>query len=750
MERIRAKIEVRGIVQGVGYRPFIHKLVRRNALNGWVKNTSRGVELELEGSREELTAFADTLRREHPPLALVESVEMTVIGPARGEEGFSIIPSATFARRNTLISPDVAPCEDCLRELNDPADRRYGYPFLNCTNCGPRFTIVKDVPYDRPYTTMSGFDMCPDCRREYEDIENRRYHAQPTCCPDCGPQLSYCDARGEEVSGDALDLARERLSDGGIVAIKGLGGFHLACRCDDEAVVQRLRERKHREEKPLAIMCRDLEAAKRFCILTEDEERILTSFHRPIVLLKKRQPYSHLTNNGFLGVMLPYTPLHHLLLQHFDALVMTSANLSDIPICKDNDEALSALRGIADGFLLHNRDIETRCDDSLLWVYEGREYFARRSRGYVPYPVTVAPFQRPILACGAEQKASFCLAEGNYAFPSGHIGDLKNMETLENYTTQIRHFERLFDISPAVLVCDMHPDYLSTQYARERAEREGLTLIAVQHHHAHMASCMADNRLEGECLGVIWDGTGLGTDDTVWGGEFFAGGYEQVRRLGSIRPISLPGGDRAIKEIGRIGYVLRRESGVEQEANAMLERMLERGLNCPVSTGMGRLFDGVCAMLGLRQAVSYEGQGAVLLEAAASEDEGSYPVVWDEGTPRVFDWREMVRAIEEEQAAGISVSVIAGRFMNTLIEMALQQCLWMREETGLDRVVLSGGVFQNQYLLRRLSRRLQEEGLQVFCHSRVSCNDEGLSLGQLEIVKRGGGTYVFGSTPENH
>ncbi|MBQ0038617.1 MAG: carbamoyltransferase HypF [Clostridiales bacterium] len=749
MEDIRAKIEVRGIVQGVGYRPFIHKLVRRRGLNGWVKNTSRGVELELEGAPDALRDFAETLRHDHPPLAVVESVELTPLGPAQGEEGFAIIPSTTLSRRNTLISPDVAPCDDCLRELFDPNDRRYGYPFLNCTNCGPRFTIVKDVPYDRPYTTMSAFTMCPDCADEYGDIDNRRYHAQPNCCPDCGPQLRYCDEKGDEVGGEPLDAACACLRDGGIVAIKGLGGFHLACRCDDETVVQRLRERKHREEKPLAIMCRDAEAAKQFCILTEDEERVLTSFHRPIVLLKKKQPYTHLTNNGFLGVMLPYTPLHHLLMQHFDALVMTSANLSDIPICKDNDEALRALRGIADGYLLHNRDIETRCDDSLLWVYAGREYFARRSRGYVPYPVTVEPDPRPILACGAEQKASFCVSEGNYAFPSGHIGDLKNLETLENYTQQIRHFERLFDIHPAMLVCDDHPDYLSTRYARERAKEEHLALLSVQHHHAHMASCMADNRLEDECLGVIWDGTGLGTDGTIWGGEFFAGGYESIRRMGTIRPIPLIGGDKAVGEIWRIAYAMRRDCGLAQEGKPLMERMLARKLNCPVSTGMGRLFDGVCAMLGLRQEVSYEGQGAVLLEAAAVDgEEGTYPIAWSEG--RVFDWRGTVRAVAQEQARGVETGVIAARFMNTLVEMAAQQCRWMHEATGFDRVVLSGGVFQNQYLLRRLPPRLMKEGLQVFCHSRVSCNDEGLSLGQLEIAKRGGGTNVFGSTPENH
>jgi hydrogenase maturation protein HypF len=384
-------------------------------------------------------------------------------------------------------------------------------------------------------------------------------------------------------------------------------------------------------------------------------------------------------------------------------------------------------------------------------VVDGRPYFARRSRGYVPYPVTVEHDERPVLACGAEQKASFCLAEGDYAFPSGHIGDLKNVETLEHYTRQIRHFERLFDIHPRLLVCDRHPDYLSTRYAHERSRAEHLPLIEVQHHHAHMASCMADNRLEGECLGVIWDGTGLGEDGTIWGGEILCGGYERVRRSGSLLPIPLPGGDRAVEEIWRVGYALRRASGVPQKDNPLLERMLGRGLNCPTSTGMGRLFDGVCALLDLRAAVSYEGQGAVLLEAAAdAAEEGRYTVSFTGENPRLFDWRPMVREIDAERQAGVDTGVIAARFMNTLVEMAAQQCRALAKETGWDRVVLSGGVFQNQYLLRRLPLRLKQEGLRVFCHSRVSCNDEGLSLGQLEIARRGGGRHVSGSTPENH
>lgn len=746
MSSVRATIEVRGIVQGVGYRPFIHRQVRRAGLNGWVKNTSRGVEITIEGERETLIAFAALLRREYPPLAMVESAEITAWSEAEGVEGFRIIESEKLSHRRTLISPDIATCDDCLREMQDENDRRYGYPFLNCTNCGPRFTIICDVPYDRPNTTMGGFPMCPVCGREYHDIENRRYHAQPTCCPDCGPQLSYCDGSGKAVAAYALMPAVEMLQKGGIVAIKGLGGFHLSCRCDDVKAVQLLRERKHREEKPLAIMCRDLEAAKKFCVISADEAAMLTSPQRPITLLRKRKEMAHLTNNQYLGVMLPYTPLHHLLLQSFDALVMTSANLSDIPITKDNEEAIAALQGVADGFLLHNRPIESRCDDSLLWVHEGNPYFVRRSRGYVPYPVSIDESGVTVLACGAEQKASFCLSRESDVFPSAHIGDLKNAETLTHYEQQISHFEKLFDVKPEMLVCDQHPDYLSSRYAYDRSLRENIPLVAVQHHHAHMVSCMADNRLTGKCLGIIWDGTGLGDDGTIWGGEFLVGDEKHYERVGSIRPIPLIGGDKAIHEIERIGYAMMREAGVISEENPAWEKMLSRGINCPVSTGMGRLFDGVCAILGLRREVSYEGQGAVLLEAAATEDTGVYPVVIEGYT---FDWREMIRAIVREKNEGVAVGAIAARFMNTLLDMAVAMSRAIAKEKGLQNVVLSGGVFQNQYLLTRLPKRLREVGLMPYIHRRVSCNDEGLSLGQLVIAKKGGGVRVLGSTAEN-
>ena len=735
----RATVKIHGIVQGVGFRPFIHKLVREYRLCGFIKNTSSGVELELEGERDELSRFVSDVPARAPKLALIERVEVAYSPELKHFPGFEIRTSRREEKRNTLVSPDIGICDDCRRELLTPGDRRYRYPFINCTNCGPRFTIIKDLPYDRARTSMSGFPMCPDCDREYHDIENRRYHAQPDCCPVCGPRVFYLDADGREVPGDAIELARAALKAGQIVAVKGLGGMHLACRCDDPAIALRLRQRKQRDEKPFALMVRDLEAARALCEVSEEEARVLESFHKPIVLLKKREPgLWHLSENGFLGLMLPYTPLHVLLFgDDVDALVMTSANLSDTPIMFQNAEALEKLSGIADGFLLHDRDIQTRCDDSLCWVLGGKEYFARRSRGYVPYPLPMGRPLPPILACGAEQKASFCLAREESVFASQHIGDLKNIETYTHYAAQIAHFERLFDVRPALLVCDKHPDYLSTAYAQERAAREGTALLQVQHHHAHLAACLADNGLSGPAIGLVWDGTGYGDDGTTWGGECLIGDFRGYERFASIRPIPLIGGDRATKELERVAFALLRDAGCDTghiPNAALYEKMLAAGLNCPLSSGMGRLFDGVAAILGLKTRASYEGQGAVLLEAAAAETDGRYPVELA-GEPLRFDWRGLIRALARDRAAGVPVGELAGRFHNTLVDMAVAVCLAAREKTGISDVALSGGTFQNMILMHRLPKALEAARFRVWRHQRVSANDEGISLGQLLIAE---------------
>ncbi len=744
MGRIGAAIKVNGIVQGVGFRPFIHRQVGRFGLTGWIRNSSEGADICIEGEEENVRSFIDELWTKKPKLALIDSVEPVFYTELKGFTDFRIIGSRAESESNTLISPDIGICGDCLLELFDPSDRRYRYPFINCTNCGPRFTIIKDIPYDRPGTTMGSFPMCPECAAEYGDIENRRYHAQPTCCPECGPELFYLDAEGRRVEGDPVRLAQKELRDGKIVAIKGLGGIHLACRFDDPSIPAELRARKRRDEKPFAIMCADAAAAEELCFVSEEERAKLTDTRRPIVLLEKRDraSYRQISENSRIGVMLPYTPLHYLLFDEeagFRALVMTSANLSDRPIMYRNDEAVAGLSGVADGFLLNNRDIETRCDDSLLWVLDGREYFARRSRGYVPYPVIIkglgsgrAAAVPRVLALGAEQKASFCITRDNKAFPSQHIGDLKNLETYENYEAQIRHFERLFSVRPELLVCDLHPDYLSTSYAEERAGAEGLPLLRLQHHYAHMTSCMADNGLTEKVIGVVWDGTGYGTDGTVWGGEFLAGDFNGFERLGHIAPIRLPGGDRAVFELDRVGISLLKDAGLDYRrvyGDSPIADVLDADINCPRASSMGRLFDGVASILGIRQTASYEGQGAVLLEAEAFEGvSGIYDIELKDGA--VFVYRPMLEGMLKDLDDAVPRGVIAARFMNTMVEMAFRVCRCLREETGIKTVVLSGGSFQNIYMTKRLVKALEAAGLRPYTHKRVSANDEGISLGQ--------------------
>lgn len=731
----RIHLNIRGIVQGVGFRPFLHRLTGRFSLTGWVRNTSAGVEMELEGTPAHLEQFLTALKAEQPPLAVIDRVERTDLPSLAGYGEFRILESESLPLRQALVSPDVGICPDCLKELYDASDRRYRYPFLNCTNCGPRFTIIQDMPYDRPLTSMGSFPMCPKCGSEYGDLSDRRYHAQPTCCPECGPALTYLDGAGQLYPGDPLERAKTALRQGGIIAVKGLGGFHLACLPHPD-IISTLRRRKHRDEKPFALMCADMDAAKALCRVGPEEEALLTCWRRPIVLLPKKTAVPDgISDNRDLGLMLPYTPLHYLLMEDFDALVMTSANLSDDPVIIDNDEAVLRLKGIADGFLLHNRDITTRCDDSLLRVFRGRDYPLRRSRGYAPQPLILSRPAASILACGAEQKASFCLSREDQVFPAQHIGDLKNIATLTHYQDQIDHFESLFGITPTALACDLHPDYLSTRYAAQRAKQENLPLIPVQHHHAHMVSCMADNDLDGRCIGLVWDGTGYGTDGTIWGGECLAGGAEGFERLGSIRPIPLPGGDLCTKDIGRVTHALLWDSGLPLPEGSMLTRQLEANLNCPRSSGMGRLFDGVYALLTGRTTVSYEGQGAILLETMAEETELTLPVsFYREGTLLRLDWRPMLSAISEQLEYGVSPAQLAAAFLDALVSAGLSQCRHTREVTGLNRVVLSGGVFQNMYLLPHLLDALTAAGFEAYHHSRTATSDEGIALGQLVIA----------------
>lgn len=729
-EASRIHLEVEGLVQGVGFRPTVHRLTTQLGLSGFIRNTPQGAELELEGEPAQVAQFVPLLQQQAPVLARIRRVSTLSIPPT-GEVGFHILPSVGQTPPDTQVSPDVGICPDCLREMRDPSNRRYRHPFLNCTNCGPRFTIIQSVPYDRERTAMGAFPMCEDCAGEYTDITDRRYHAQPTCCPNCGPTLTYLDGAGQEVGGDPIRLAQAQLRQGGIVAVKGLGGFHLACLPEHAAL---LRQRKEREGKPLALMCADVDAARTLCHISRSEEQALTSWRRPIVLLRKRNPAPDvLSHTPELGLMLPYTPLHYLLLEGFSALVMTSANPSDCPVFIGNREAVEGLQSIADGFLLHNRDIVTRCDDSLLRMFRGQEYPLRRSRGYVPQPLEVPATVQGLLGCGAEQKAGFALGKGRDALLSQHIGDLKNMETLEHYQQQLHHFRSLFGVKVEGLACDLHPDYLSTQVAQQLARAWNVPLLQVQHHHAHMLSCMADNNLTGPCIGLVWDGTGLGTDGTIWGAECLVGDAHRFTRLGSISPISLPGGDACARDPGRIAHSLRYAAGLETNAQDLLTMQLKAGLNCPPASSMGRLFDGVYALLGGSSPVHYEGESAIRLEhmAQAGVTE-ALPVELEtvDGMCRL-NTPALTVALVERLQQGQSPHLLAAQFMNAMVEFAVKQCQFAREQTGLTQVVLSGGVFQNMYLLPRILEALTAQGFRAYHHSRVSPNDEGIALGQL-------------------
>jgi hydrogenase maturation protein HypF len=753
---VRTAVRVEGIVQGVGFRPFVYTLATGLGLSGFVGNDADGVFVEVEGPAATVSTFLAALERDAPPLARIERVTATAMTPG-GSESFTIAASGPARRRGTLVSADTATCADCLRELADPAGRRFGYPFINCTNCGPRFTIVRDVPYDRPLTTMAGFAMCEPCAAEYHDPADRRFHAQPTCCPACGPRLRLLDPAGNTLAGNTLagqPLARaaELLRAGQVLAIKGLGGYHLAADAACEQAVAALRTRKHREDKPFAVMAADLAAARRLGEVDSAAADLLTSNGRPIVLLT-RQPAADIAasaapGNRSLGVMLPYTPLHHLLLQTVGRpIVLTSGNVSDEPILFRDGDALARLGGIADAFLIHDRAIHIRTDDSVARVFAGRPMLIRRSRGYVPEPLSVSGgFPRQVLACGAELKNTFCLARDHHAFVSHHIGDLENAETLRSFTEGIEHFGRLFDITPQVVAHDLHPEYLSTKYALELAD-EGLSLQGVQHHHAHIASCLADNGAEGPVIGVAFDGTGYGPDGTIWGGEFLVAGLAGFERAGHLAPVPMPGGAAAIRQPWRMAAAYLDAAGGADPADALdvmrrnqahwpaIVAMARKGINSPLTSSAGRLFDAAAAILGVRDAINYEGQAAVELEQLADPGEtGAYPAGIEAGPPFRARGSDLVLGVIGDLAAGTPPEVIAARFHHGVAALVEAGCLLTRERHGLDTVALSGGVFQNLLLLRAVVSRLQARGFRVLVHSRIPCNDGGISLGQAVVA----------------
>jgi len=749
------RVDIRGVVQGVGFRPYIYNLAVEHGLFGYVANNSDGVEIEIEGSSKSVDAFLAELPARKPPLSFLSDLKVSNV-PARSATSMDIRPSRSLAMRTALIPPDITVCEDCLRELEDRDDRRYGYPFINCTNCGPRYTIIDDIPYDRPKTSMDNFIMCPKCQAEYDDPHNRRFHAQPNACPVCGPKVWLSAADGTEIPCDnPLREAGRRLESGQILAVKGLGGFHLAVDATRDDEVSRLRKLKHHEEKPLAVMCRNLTEAKQLAYIDEQARSLLCSVHRPIVIIPKRYPSSLASCiapvNHNVGLMLPYTPLHVLLLASAPpALVMTSGNLAEEPIAIDNKEALTRLSGIADAFLLHDRDILVPNDDSVLRIISGRPSFIRRSRGYVPLPVVIEHDTPPILAVGGEIKNTICITRGRMAFLSQHIGDMESPSTIEYFTETVNRLSRILDVKPRLIAADLHPDYAATRWA----EQQELQVVKVQHHHAHIVSCMAEHQIEGPVIGVALDGTGFGTDDRIWGGEILVCDLANFKRAGHLVYVQLPGGDRAVAEPWRmaLSYLFHTFSNdweehlpenmrqIPAKKRQAVIQMMERGVNSPWTSSCGRLFDGVAALLGLNHKVAFEGQAAMHLEMVAGEHDrnaadGSYEIQPRTGNDGfLIDPADFVRGVVGDIEHGLSARAISRRFHASLARTFSLACVLLRRQTGLNQVALSGGVFQNRLLTESIVDELEVAGFDVILHEQVPANDGGLSLGQAVVA----------------
>lgn len=752
---------VRGIVQGVGFRPFVQRTATACGLSGFVRNQFGAVYLEVEGPAAALEEFAKSLAQQTPVLSRIESLEWHVVAP-QGSDDFRITASVFADAQQVLISPDIATCADCLTELFDPADRRYRYPFLNCTNCGPRLTIIHEGPYDRQRTTMAAFEMCDDCRREYEDPNNRRFHAQPIACRACGPRLQLLTCKGDLIeSSDPLADFAAAICEGKIGAAKSLGGYHLVCYAGAESTVVELRRRKHRDQKPFAVMMQSLHDIGRICELDESEKALLTSPQRPIVLLSVRRGRNSsevaanvAPGNPYLGVMLPYTPLHHLLLTAVGGrpLVMTSGNQSDEPIAYEDDDVVARLGGIADLILVHDRPICVRCDDSVTRIVAGRKSPVRRSRGYAPASLSLPQeVPCPTLAVGGLLKSTFALGEQHLAFVSHHLGDLDHIAAYQAFEHDIAWYEQLFNIRPQRIVHDLHPDYASTGYSRRRAVDEGLELLAVQHHHAHVASCMAENGLTGPVIGLAFDGTGYGTDGAIWGGEFLIADYARFDRAAHFRYVGLPGGDAAIREPWRaaVAHLIEADcrtslfSGtIDETSQRTVEQMVMQRFNTPPTSSVGRLFDAVAALGGICTHASYEGQAAMELEWSATNrsPHGSYPFEVTGSQPNgtapclIVDTRPLIRAVVTDATDCRNKSLIARRFQSTMVEITADVCRRLREVTKLSRVVLSGGVFMNALLVTELVERLTNDGFDVYRHQSVPANDGGLSLGQLAIA----------------
>jgi hydrogenase maturation protein HypF len=756
----RLRVVIHGAVQGVGFRPFVYRLATDMGLAGWVNNSSQGVFIEAEGSHEQLRGFLLRIEAERPPRSFIQSLESALLDPV-GYTGFEVRHSDETGAKTAFVLPDIATCPDCLREIFDPTNRRYRYPFTNCTNCGPRFSIINGLPYDRANTTMRRFTMCAECQAEYANPRDRRFHAQPNACPRCGPQLALWDAGGVPLAqrGVALLRAAEAIRQGAIVAVKGLGGFHLMVDARNQAAVRRLRHHKAREEKPFALMYPTLDQVLADCEVSELEQRLLRSPESPIVLLSRRPPQTTrgalaeavAPRNPYLGVMLPYTPLHHLLLSELGfPIVATSGNRSDEPICTDEREALDRLGGIAEYFLVHNRPIARHVDDSIVRVMLGGECILRRARGYAPLPVHIKEPLPAILAVGAHLKNSVAIAAGNEVFGSQHIGDLETPQALEAFNRVVASLAQLYDFTPAVVACDTHPDYRSTQFAEAVVRDHTLPLIRVQHHYAHVLACMAENELEPPLLGVAWDGTGYGLDGTIWGGEWLHVNDTSFERIAQLRTFRLPGGERAIREPRRAALGLLYElfgdalfarddlpslQAFSEQERAVMQTMLQRGINAPITSSAGRLFDAVAALIGLRQESRYEGQAALELECALAgvETDQAYLVrTHARRMTQIVDWEPMIHGILDDVRRGLPAGWIAAKFHNTLAEMIVAVAARADEE----RVVLSGGCFQNRYLTERAVARLRAAGLRPAWHQRIPPNDGGIALGQALAAAR--------------
>ncbi|HVT98333.1 MAG TPA: carbamoyltransferase HypF [Acidobacteriaceae bacterium] len=754
---------MRGVVQGVGFRPYVYNLARRHALGGFVLNSARGVFIEIEGDPVTIESFVASLSAEAPPLVRIAQILRKEI-PVTGDTAFVIHESDSAGSAFALVPPDICVCDACLADTRDPDNRRYDYPFTNCTNCGPRYSIIVDVPYDRPMTTMAEFAMCSDCLREYKDPENRRFHAQPNACPVCGPHLELAEPKVEanhassnsQSPRSVLLRVADVLRGGGIVAWKGLGGYQLACDARNAAAVEELRRRKHRNEKPFAIMVATEAVAESLCFLSAEERSALISRERPIVLLRRRSGVDLADavspGNPATGVMLPCTPMHDLLFRILrerwetePALIMTSGNISEEPIVTENAEAEERLAGIADAFVHHNRRIHTRVDDSVVRIVAGQAMPIRRARGYAPMPVFLGRGEAEVLACGAQQKNTLCLTRAGFALPSQHLGDLENFETLRFFEETLDRMKRLFHVTPAAVAYDLHPGYLSTQFALALPD---LQKIGVQHHHAHIASCMAEHQLDGEVIGVAWDGTGFGTDGTIWGGEFLAAGYLGFERYARLRPVLLPGGDSGVREPWRVArsYLMDTFDSIPDhphwhamaspERLRVVDQMLVKKINTMPTSSAGRLFDAVASLIGLRQTVSFEGQAAMMLEAAAAGDSSTtaYGFSLTGNSPIDIDLRSMIREILAGIEAGEPQPRLAARFHATLVAVIAEVCRRMRVDLGFNRVCLSGGCFQNELLLEGCLHALRHDGFEVFTHREVPANDGGISLGQAAIA----------------